>query len=289
MAATPEQQVVISWNDGIESVDIELSPTTATTGFIFASPSTPTVTAGDAALFDRLDDVVAPVQVVEDDWWGRAQEDLGEPTRAEPTPLPDLAPTMVKASNRKALSRWLEANGLELTDAAAEAVSQYAKSGWTLTLLSLAGAGQLAPIHVEFAVDRPVFPLRLAAATPGPTNYRMYVFDDSRTTIRQSPRVGRELNAARTVMWAGPVSDPALTTRGSYLTVTDLRLDDPQVQVTTDLGIVAARADDELIPSVVVYRPIELLGFPLGWLIVVWGGIGVLVGVGYLANRFRTR
>jgi hypothetical protein len=289
VAATPSQQVAISWDGTTETIDIELDPSSEVTGFIFPTPSKPTVTTGEPALFDALESATAPVRMVEDDWWGRRQADLGTTAPTVTTDPVEIDPTVVKATDTKALEKWLTTNDFELTDATAEALTSYAKDGWSFTLLSLDKSAAHTPIHLEFEATRPVYPLRLAVANESTTTYRMYVFGEGRTDFRQLPRTRREIDAARTTVWAGSVAGTRLGQYGDYLTVTDLRIDDPATQVTTDIAIIDARGNDELIPSVVVYRPIQLLGFPLGWLIVVWGGIGALVGVGYLANRFRAK
>lgn len=287
-SATPSQRVVISWDGTTEILDIEPDPAAESVSLIIPTPSKPEVTPSDPALFAALGELIAPMQVVEDDWWGRAQEDLGEPVESSPAALVDVEPTVIKASSSKALAKWAAANGVELTDDAKEDIADYAADKWSFTLVTLATDGETAPIRLTFRTDTPVYPIRLAAANDTPTRVRMFVLGEGRSDVRQLPRTGREINAAREVVWAGPVTGP-LSPRGSYLTVTDLRFDDPPAQVRTDIAIVDAPASDDLISAVVVYRRIELLGFPLGWLIVVWGGIGVLVGGGYLANRFRAK
>ena len=289
LAAAPSQSVAISWDGTTETIDIELDPAAELTGFIFPTPSKPTVTAGDPALFDALERAIAPVQLVEDDWWGRRQADLGTPIPDQKTPAAQLEPAIVAATDTKALSRWLKKNDFEVTDATAAALTGYAKDGWSFTLLSLDASAASTPIHLEFPAKSVVYPLRLTAGSETPMSYRMYVFGEGRTELRQFPRTRRELDAARSTVWAGRVTDSTLARFGAFLTVTDLRIDAPETQVTTDIAVVDARANDDVIPSVVVYRPITLLGFPLGWLIVCWGGIGALVGVGYLANRFRAK
>lgn len=287
VGSTPNQRVAISWDGEVESVDIELSPGSPAVGYIFASPAKAEVSAGDPSLFSELDALISPRQLVQDDWWGRAQEDLGEPESTQATPVSDVEPTTINASNSSALSKWLRANDLEVSDAAATSIAQYGSDGWRLTLLKLDAAGAVGPIRIQFVTDQPIFPIRLAAASESAVEYRMFAFGQTQTEFRQWPRIRREVNVARKLVWAGSTQGSTLADRGAFLTVTDLRFDAPASQIIGDLALVESDAVDELIPTVPVYRPIELLGFPLGWLIVVWGGIGALIGVGYLANRFR--
>jgi hypothetical protein len=287
-SATPSQRVVISWDGTTEILDIEPDPTVESMSLIIPTPTKPEVTPSDPALFAALASMIAPVQTVEDDWWGRTQADLGEPEAEALGAVTDVESTVIKASSTKKLAAWLKDNDLELTDAATADIAQYASDGWSFTLVTLAADGATAPLRLTFETTAPVFPIRLAASNETPTSFRVFVLGDARSDFRQWPRTRREINAARDIVWAGPVTGP-LAPRGTYLTVTDLRLDDPAAQARADVAIVDAPANVDLIPEVVVYRRIELLGFPLGWLIVVWGGIGVIVGGGYLANRFRAK
>lgn len=293
--STGTQRAVISWDGETETVDLELhlSSDSGTAGFIFPTPAKAEVSVGDASLFDRLDVATAPTGIVEDDWWGREGEttDAGTTIVRAPLDLPD--PTVIKATNRKGLSGWLKEHDFQLSDAATDAVASYASQGWSFSMITLdtgaAFEGALEPVRFTFKTDEVVYPLRLASATETALNYRFYVIDDHRTEFMQSPKTSRELNAARSVVWAGSLAGTGLESLGPYLTVTDMRFDSPATQVTSDIAIVDAPADDELIPAVVVYHPIELLSMPLGWIIVIWGGIGLIVASGYLVNRFRAK
>lgn len=293
--STGTQRAVISWDGETETVDLELhlSSDSGTAGFIFPTPAKAEVSVGDASLFDRLDAATAPTGIVEDDWWGREGEttDAGATVVRAPIDLPE--PTVIKATNKKGLSNWLKEHDFQLSDAATDAVASYASQGWSFSMITLATdtafEGALEPVRFTFATDEVVYPLRLASATETALNYRFYVIDDHRTEFMQSPKTSREINAARSVVWAGSLAGTGLESLGPYLTVTDMRFDTPATQVTSDIAIVDAPADDQLIPSVVVYHPIELLSMPLGWIIVIWGGIGLLVASGYLVNRFRAK
>ena len=293
--STGTQRAVISWDGETETVDLELhlSSDTGTAGFIFPTPSKAEVSVGDPSLFDRLDAATAPTGIVEDDWWGRESESTDAASSIVRAPIDLPEPTVIKATNKKGLNNWLKEHEFVLSDAATDAVASYASQGWSFSMVTLSAAdafeGALEPVRFTFATDEVVYPLRLASATESALSYRFYVIDDHRTEFMQSPKTSRELNAARSVVWAGSLAGTGLESLGPYLTVTDIRFDTPATQVSSDIAIVDAPADDQLIPSIVVYHPIELLSMPLGWIIVVWGGIGLLFAAGYLANRFRAK
>lgn len=292
--SSTSSRVVVSWDGTTETIDLSLglSASAGTLGLVLPTPAKAAVGAGDASLFDIAERAIAPVQHREDDWWGRTSGAVAPAASIEQSPLGAVEPTSIKATNRSALSKWLKKNGLQLTAADRAQVADYASRGWSLSLLAVTSAdavqGALAPVRVRFATKQPILPMRLAASGKKPMSLRVYSLADHRTALRVAGST-RNLNAAQSVVWAGAVTAPELRSRGAYLTVTDVRFDSPEAQVTGDIGIVDAQADDTLIPSVVVYSPITLLGLPLGWLLVVWGGIGAVLAIAYLINRFRSQ
>jgi hypothetical protein len=285
----------MSWDGETEIVDVELDVDAAAgpLGFVFASPSPADVTIGDSAVFASVDAQTAPAPIPVDDWWGRSQPAQAESesgSASSRVPF-TVEPEIVQAQNSKALSAWLDETGFALTDAAADVIASYANDGWSLALVSLDGSGgqPIGPVTFSFPTTEPVFPLRLAAVNESEVDYRFYVLDDHRSEFREAPQAERHIDAGQSVVWAGAVSHEDLAQRGSYLTVIDVRFEQPHAQIRSDIAIVDAPSDDQIVPTVESYRPVELLGMPLGWLIVVWAGFGLLLGVGYLVNRFRSR
>jgi hypothetical protein len=294
VATSASSSVVVSWDGKTETIELSLGlrSSAGTVGLLLPTPSRATVSAGDSALFDAVDRAIAPTQHREDDWWGRTAPVVAPVAAVEASPIGTVAPTAIKATNKTALSKWLKKHSLVLSKADRTQLAEYASDGWSLSLLAIDSSaavdGDLAPVSISFATKNPVVPMRLAATGTTPTDLRIFSVGEHRTALRIAG-TSKNLNAAQTVVWAGPTSTPALTALGDYLTVTDVRFDSPDAQVTGDIGLVDAPADDTLMPSVVVYSPITLLGIPLGWLLVVWGGIGALLAVAYLVNRFRSQ
>jgi hypothetical protein len=176
-------------------------------------------------------------------------------------------------------------------------LQQYIDKRWQFVAVKLAadadaGAaldGTLAPIQLTFPTDSPVYPLGMARAATTPQSLRLNVFSDNRVDLVRDGTADQSLDAAVRTVWAGPVTEPALTGLGGYLTVVDLTIDTPATQITSDIGIVRAPDDDVVDPSAVVVRPIELLGFPLGTLLAVWAGLGLLGLVVVTIARSRLR
>lgn len=292
-ASSPESRAIVSWDGTTETIDlaIGMASDAGTIGLVLPTPSKATVSAGSESLFDLVEHTMAPVELREDDWWGRSAPAAVEPDAPAVTPLGDLVPETIRATNRKGLTSWLKDHSLHLAAEDRDLIADYASDGWSLSMIAVDASagidGELDPIRLSFETDELIVPMRLASTGAAATSLRLYVLGDHRVELEQSTKRVRALDVAQSVLWAGPVTARSLTARGDYLTVTDLRFDNPENQVASDIRIVDAPADDELIPSVVMYTPISLLGIPLGWLLVVWGGIGLLIGAGYLVFRFR--
>lgn len=293
-ATSASSTAIVSWDGTTETIEVSLGLKSAsgTIGLLLPTPSKAVVSAGDPTLFVSAASAIAPVQHQEDDWWGRAAPAVVHAPAVQPSPIGSVEPTTIRATDRSRLSKWLKKYQLKLSADDRTQLAQYASDGWSLSLIAVDAAtavdGPLDPVQMRFATKKPILPMRFAASGKTATSVRIYSVGDHRSALRIAGST-RNLNAAQSVVWAGPTVAPKLRELGDYLTVTDVRFDSPDAQVTGDIGIVDAQADDTLIPAAVVYRPIALLGFPLGWLLVVWGGVGALLAVGYLVNRFRSQ
>ena len=95
-------------------------------------------------------------------------------------------------------------------------------------------------------------------------------------------------NAA--AVWAGPAPD-ALSGMGGYLTVVDLTFDAPATQIPGDLVVVDNGDDDPLVPAYETHRSLNVLGIPMGVVVIlgVAAALVVLVALGTLIARFIRR
>jgi hypothetical protein len=294
-AGATAESAIISQANGVQTIDLSLDFDAAVpnAGLVVPTPSAATVTASDPALFDALDRQTAPVAEYVDEWWG-AVEPLGDasPDVVSRVRIGDVEATTLAASDSAGLAGWLAANGYELSPENSAALADYVAKRWFFVAVKLVNDssldGRLEPIRISFPTDRLVYPVGIARTLAGEQSMRLAVFGEHRMDVVRSGS-SDPLNAAVRTAWAGPVSDAALAPLGAYLTVTDVRFEQPAVQISSDIGFAAAPNDDLVRPTAVVVRPIELLGFPLGSLLVVWASLGLVLAVGAVVARSRLR
>ena len=297
-AAFNGERAIINWDGERQQIDLTLNMASdaASAGLIFPTPSPATVTAGDLDRFEHLERQIAPQAIVVNDWWGFGVP--GEtPVTDEPRVLNrvtvgDLEATTLKASNVSGLNRWLKTNDYSLSTASRESLATYVSLGWSFVAVKLTASatldGALEPIRFTFDTDELVYPVRASSTASNSQDIRLYIFDDHRVSLNQFERSNRPVNASQTVVWAGDVSNSSVSDSGAYLTVFDLHIDNPKTQVRSDILIVDALADDEVIPTTVRANPITLLGIPVGLLVVGWLGFGIILLLSYIVGRFRS-
>jgi len=293
------ETAIVSYADGVEQIDLslELLAQTGDTGLVFPTPQPATVTKGDSAEFEAVTAAIAPRPAYVDDWWGFATASGGgdgaAPEIISHVTLGPIEATTLKASDAAGLTKWLKQNDYQLSGAAKKELKFYIAQKWSFVAIKLSSsdvlAGELEPVRLTFETQSFVYPMRLSAAAKTPQNVRLYILSDQRADVERFARGGGQLNAARNTVWAGTVTDPVLTPRGSFLTVLDLVYDNPKLQVTTDIRIIPSASNDEVIPVIEVIRPIALLGVPVGSLVVGWALVGLLILFGALVARTRTR
>ena len=292
-----DESAILSYADGIESIQLSLGVESAiaSAGLIIPTPSPATVVAGDEKLFQSLDAQIAPREHQVDDWWGTMVDPAAttEPTVLASTSIGGLEATALSASDMAGLAAWLGQRGFALTPEVSAQLAQYVAKGWYFVAVALTNDdhldGRLEPINVSFPTTSLVYPIGLTRATDQERSLRLRVVSDHRVDVVQAGTSSAPLNAAERVVWAGPVTEKPLAALGSYLTVVDLRFDNPAAQVSTDIGLTFSPNDDVVEHSVMVVRPIQLLGFPLGTLLAVWGALGLLGLLGAIIARSRLR
>jgi hypothetical protein len=293
-AQTTGESAILSLVGGVQTVHLSLDFDSAVpnAGLVVPTPTPATVAAGDPAVFEALDRQTAPEPRYVDDWWGTQQQPDDEPEVLSRVQVGGLEAVTLAAADSAGLGGWLAANGYELAPETAGMLAEYVAKGWFFVVVKLVNEssldGTLQPLQFSFASDRLVYPAGMARAVAGEQSMRLSVFSDHRTDV---VRAGTDdpLNAAVRTVWAGAVTDAALLPLGAYLTVTDVRFEQPAAQVSGDIGFQAAPNDDGVRSSVMVVRPIELLGFPLGTLLAVWGGLGLVFLVAVVVSRSRPR
>lgn len=300
-ASVAGERAIVSLRDGVQTVDLllDILSTSTESGLVIPTPGPAEVSEGDRGLFDTLEANIAPKPVYVEDWWGFGDRGDGAAGGVDVLDVVNLGPveaTTLAASDVRGLNAWLLDNGYAITAETRKQLPHYVNAGWSFVAVKLTSTdvleGSLDPIRLTFETEEFVYPMRLARAAVEAQNLRLYILDSKKMDVTRSvalPKNEGPINAARKTVWAGPVSDPALTPFGRYLTVVDLRYDVPAQQITTDIAIVESASTDDLIPTIEVVRPVAVLGLPLGTLIVSWVVIGLLLLFGALVARTRTR
>ena len=293
------ERAILHWEDGRETMElmVDMNSDSHTAGIIVPTPSAPQVSVGDARTFELLESTIVPSQRVETDWWG-----LGY-LIPEPVPISadsfnrvqvgPLEATTIAASDTASLDTWLAANEFVLSPTLSKSLGVYAELGWSLTAIKLTNEdsldGHIDPIRLSFTTERLVYPMQLAQSEKTPQNVRLYVFDKQRTGISKANSPTIDIDGNVTVAWSGEPEDRRLLALGAYLTVFDIRYDDPPKQARSDIGIIYSLSDKDVRPETVHYRMITLLGVPVGTLIVLWTTLGLALALGHVVGRRRAR
>jgi hypothetical protein len=288
--AVGEERAIISWQGGIEQIDLLLGvvSTEAETGLIFPTPSPATVSLGDRADFDAIDRVTTPERIEEYDWWSFRSPGDGASAGAAPTVLDvvQLGPieaVTLAASDSAGLETWLTDNDFALSPEVTALLDGYIERGWFFVALRLTGdaplEGGLDPLRFRFETDELVYPLELSRAATSPQTVRLFVFGDHRQRVSF---VGAGTPSASFTSWAAPVTDTEVAAFGAFLTVFELYFADPSSQILGDLEFADTLSDDVTGTEYRVSVPVEFVGIPLGWIIVALalaGGFGAFVVV----------
>jgi len=266
-------------------------------GMILPTPLPAIVSAGDARLFTLLEDTIQPLRRVQTDWWGLGYL-LPDPPVEEVTILDrvQVGPyetVSLSASDSSGLNTWLAVNGFTITPAMQKSLTTYVELGWTFTAVRLTSEqvinGHVDPIRLTFDTPRLVYPMRLARAETTPQSVRIFVLDKQRVNVSKATAPTVEIDGSSTVVWAGEMTDARLATLGKYLTVFDIRYDEPAKQVTSDLGFVYSTNDQDVRVETVHYKMITLLGIPVGTLLVGWALLGMGLVAAHIVGRRRAR
>lgn len=166
--AEPEQHAIIFFDNGQEQLFIKPKYEGPAEKFawIVPVPSKPEVEIADEALFFEV--------------FGATNKMIAaEPAKVEVLEqkvVGDYAVSVLRSEDGDALTKWLAENGYHLPDSASVPVAGYVAKGWTFVACKIVAAkasgsvrsGALQPLKLTFATKKPVYPLRLSAANPGP-------------------------------------------------------------------------------------------------------------------------
>ncbi|MFI9624515.1 DUF2330 domain-containing protein [Streptomyces sp. NPDC052042] len=198
--AVDREASVVTWDGRTEEIVMRLTvrgdaPEAA---WIMPVPHRADVELGDPSLFSELDALTAPVPKTRhyfwprsDDWpfAGSGADGAGRPSAAAPPVqvvgrerLGPFDVARLAATDPEALRDWLDGNGFELPDRLATALKPYVDQKWEYVAIRLVPRGgndplrgELDPLRLRFAAERPVYPMRLSKLASTPQRLKLYV------------------------------------------------------------------------------------------------------------------
>ncbi|MGV8969015.1 MAG: DUF2330 domain-containing protein [Microbacteriaceae bacterium] len=298
------ERAILSLVDGIQTTELlmEISSTSANVGLIVPTPTPATVELGDLRDFDAIESAMLPRPVYVEDWWGIdavvsavRNDNPTIPTVLDRVQLGPLEATTLAASDTQGLLSWLVANDFTLPETAQSLLQPYVTAGWSFVAIKLSSAsaldGTLDPVRISFATEELVYPTRLFQSYTKAHSVRLYVVGDDRVELAGAPSTdskAKAINAAQKTVWAAQLLDGEPQS-GRFLTVFDVTFDDPPKQATSDIYFPKAKANDEVVSSITVVRPMTLLGVPFGTVLVGSAIVALLALIGFFVARVRVR
>ncbi|MCF2533743.1 DUF2330 domain-containing protein [Yinghuangia soli] len=314
----------VLWNGTEEQIIMRLAVSGDATAaaWIMPVPSRAKLALGDEKLFDRLEEVVAPVEKTRTYFWpregdwpftggsdGDGSRSGGAPGSGAPAPVDVIATgtlgpfeyAQLAATDAAALETWLRTNGFAMPPGLAGSLQPYVAQKWEYVAVRLAPAaapagagagktatlgGELQPLHLTFASDRLVYPMRLSQRAATPQLLNLYVFAPHR--VEAAADIGG--GGATELLYAGTpeperVDWPGGNAAASYLTAMTRRLPAPAT-ITGDFEFRAAASDKEFQRVDYTDELLTVGGVPV-WLLVVLGPVAAAGALLVAAARRR--
>ncbi|OLT36314.1 hypothetical protein BJF79_06820 [Actinomadura sp. CNU-125] len=275
--------------------------------WLFPTPSEAEVRLGERGWFEELDELTEPRVVTRRIWFPDLGGGFGAGDGAAPAAGAgggvevlgerDLGPFRVAtldADDPDALAGWLSRNGYRLRPDLEKALGPYVEQGWKYVAVKLrpsSGApltGALDPLHVSFASDELVYPMRLSGLAENTQRLHLYVLGEHRVEQTTGERMRLTFAGRVTPEQVGSAKLREFLGDGLFMTeLLDGRIDPEEID--DDYRFTAT--DDEPYRQVVYRREVvRFLGVPAGWLLVLAaGGLVVAVGAGLLVHRRSRR
>ncbi|MEV5610428.1 DUF2330 domain-containing protein [Streptomyces sp. NPDC052225] len=313
-----QETSAVRWDGRTEQIVMRLSVRGdgRDVAWIMPVPHRASVELGDRELFTALDRATAPEWRTRHHFWPRGDDwpfdgASGDGAAAKaPGPGAEAGVNVVgretlgpfdvarlTATDPDDLANWLKRNGFRLPSRLDKALRPYVDQGWEYVAIRLApkesGAtlgGELDPLHLTFASDRLVYPMRLSQLARDAQHLSLYVLADHRMETRS--RIG---GAAPKVTYAGEITDtsgPLARLAGSSRYLTALTQDFWQPSAIDGDHELRRAAHDT--PYRTVFYEDELLtvgpGVPVWFLTVLGAAAAALTTVllGLRAHRRRT-
>jgi len=205
----PTQKAIIAYDSGHEDLilQVKYDGPVEEFGWLIPVPNVPTVKEGTIECFYELSEFTQrlwePPVSHGADLKTLSARSMGE-TKPEPVKVVEIKTVgsyevaVLSARDTVALKQWLEANQFSFPQEKESAIESYIKNGWYFvaarinlekekgfSLLSKAkprktieqklSSGELRPLHLSFASDRCVFPLKVSSINGKPSEVQVYV------------------------------------------------------------------------------------------------------------------
>jgi hypothetical protein len=269
--------------------------------WIMPVPRRATVELGDAELLDQLAAATAPVHRSRSYFWPRDGDwplTSGDGTGRPPFPPPGRARAEVGVVGRErlgpfdvarltatdpaALDAWLSSNDFSFPSRLETALRPYVSRRWEYVAVKLAPEtsgtaldGDLDPLHLTFAADAPVYPMRLSRLAATPQSLGLYVLAAHR--MEPASRIGGERPR---VTFAGRIGTATKGTLGEmaagtpFLTAVAQEFPQPAA-ISGDHELRRAATDATFRQVIYEDRLLRLLGVP-AWLLTTAGALTTL-------------
>ncbi len=304
---------VVRWDGRQEQIVMRLtvSGDAHQAAWIMPVPHRATATLGDPALFDTLNARTAPAHRARSHFWPQDGDwplvsggaGGGAPPGAPTAPgvgvvgrerLGPFDVARLTATDPDALGDWLRTNGFVLPSRLDQALQPYVDQRWEYVAIRLAPAtagkaltGVLDPLHLTFAAESPVYPMRLSRLARTPQSLGLYILAAHRMELSggiggEQPQVAY---AGRVTTTSGPLAGLAKGT--PFLTAVNQEFPDPS-RITGDHLLRRAATDATFQQVIYEDRLSEVAGIP-AWLLTIGGGLAALTTTGVLLAVRRSR
>lgn len=295
--AVAREESLLRWDGTREQIVMRLtvSGDADRAAWIMPVPHRATVALADPALFDQLHTLTAPAHRTRYHFWPQdgdwplttgSGSPPGPPRAAQPPGVgvvgrQRLGPfdvAQLTATDSTALDGWLRSNGFPFPPRLSTALKPYVQQRWEYVAVRLAPQtadtalnGALDPLHLAFASDRPVYPMRLSGLAATPQSLGLYILAAHR--MEPSAAIGGERPR---VVFAGRLSHPSgdlreLAAGTPYLTAIGQEFPQPS-RISADHVLRRASSDTPFRQVVYADRLREVAGIP-AWLLTVGGAL----------------
>jgi hypothetical protein len=306
---------VVRWDGRQEQIVMRLTVAgdAHKAAWIMPVPHRAAVELGDSTLFDQLGEATAPEHRTRHYFWpdggdwpfAGGSDGAGAPRAGATAPSVDvvgrerLGPfdvARLTATDSDALGSWLADNGFDLPSRLNRALRPYVDQGWEYVAIRLAPekadtplGGTLDPLHLSFASDELIYPMRLSRLARNPQSLGLYVLaahrmEPSSTIGGSRPEISY---AGRVTATSGPLAGLAAGGTG-FLTAIDQEFPQPS-RISGDHELRPTATDASYRRVIYEDRLLTVGGVP-AWLLTAGGALaaaGVVLVVGVRARRRR--